>query len=162
MSSNQTTGSEAPKGPESIWKDPKVVEDYRSAEKVTVVFARSLVEQSGILSTERGEEALSILDHACGTGVVSGVLHEKLSDWKVKSEWKLTCADLSEAMIDAVKARINAEGWKNTDTAVVDLQKARLPSAHYTHVFVSFGQLKAERVFLVDRGMDTDIPPNRF
>lgn len=139
MSSNQPVGPEGPKESESIWKDPKVVEDYRSAEKVTLAFARSLVEQSGILSVERKEEGLSIVDHACGTGVVSVALHEMLPDWKFEYRWKLTCADLSEAMLDAVQAKIDAEGWENTDTVIADLQQNTLPSAHYTHVFVSFG-----------------------
>lgn len=139
MSSTTPARSEEPRDGENIFSDPKIVEDYRSAEKVTVVFARSLVEQSGILSLLGEGEPLSILDNACGTGAVSVILHEMLPDWKVKNGWKLTCADLSEAMIDAVRAKIGADGWGNTDTAVTDLQATGFPAANYTHVFVSFG-----------------------
>ncbi|KAM5469143.1 hypothetical protein MauCBS54593_004495 [Microsporum audouinii] len=138
MKSSNPAGSEQPQGSEDIWKDPKVVEDYRSAEKVTIAFARSLVEQSGILSIRTEEERLSILDNACGTGAVSAVLHEMLHDWKAENGWTLTCADLSEAMINAVQEKIDAEGWTNTETVIVDMQKTGLPANSYTHVFASF------------------------
>ncbi|KAK2836983.1 hypothetical protein FQN49_006527 [Arthroderma sp. PD_2] len=130
--------SESPKVSEDIWNDPKIVKDYRSAEKVTLAFAKSLVEQSGILSIRRVGEPMCILDNACGTGAVSVVLHGMLPDWKVKNGWNLTCADLSGAMIDAVKTKIDAEGWGNTSTVIEDIQGTSLPAAHYTHVFASF------------------------
>ncbi|KAF3480388.1 uncharacterized protein GIQ15_05735 [Arthroderma uncinatum] len=142
MRPDTQTSSVEPNGTEDIWNDPKIVEDYRSAEKVTVVFARSLIEQSGILSIQREGKPLSILDHACGTGAVSAVLHEMLPDWKIDDGWKLTCADLSGAMIDAVKAKIDAEEWGNTDTAIADLHRTGLYTGHYTHVFVSFECLR--------------------
>ncbi|EFQ99087.1 hypothetical protein MGYG_02101 [Nannizzia gypsea CBS 118893] len=138
MKPSTPTASEQQQGTEDIWKDPKVVEDYRSAEKVTTAFATSLIEQSGILSIRSEEESLSILDNACGTGAVSAVLHEMLPDWKTKCKWKLTCADLSEAMVNAVKEKIEVEGWGNTDTAVADLQETGLPASNYSHVFASF------------------------
>nr|KMM64586.1 hypothetical protein CPAG_00938 [Coccidioides posadasii RMSCC 3488] len=135
MPPNSTACPRGSNKSEAIWRDPKIVADYRSAEKVTVVFAKSLVEQSGILSTAKEQTPLVILDNACGTGAVSMVLHDMLNDL---TGWKLTCADFSEAMIDAVKDTIKHEGWKNTDTAIADLQETGFSTAHYTHVFASF------------------------
>ncbi|KAI1972891.1 hypothetical protein LOZ53_001968 [Ophidiomyces ophidiicola] len=122
---------------ENIWNDPKIVEDYRISERVTVVFARSLVDQSGVISDIDNEKPLCILDNACGTGALSLVLQETLRNRS--SGWKLTCADLSEAMVGSVAARIKEEGWKNTDTAVADMQATGLSANYYTHVFACFG-----------------------
>ena len=91
----------------------------------------ALLRQAGLLDST-DTKPLVILDNACGTGVVSHVLQtqakERISE--------LVCADLSPAMIDYVKKRINKEDWKST-TQVADAQDTKLPSEHFDAVVAS-------------------------
>ncbi|KAJ9284827.1 hypothetical protein DTO021C3_7573 [Paecilomyces variotii] len=119
----------------ALWEDPTFASRYRFAEGITGPYAKHLVEQSGIQSIK--ERPLIILDNACGTGVVADNLHELL-DEEAKNNMQLTCADVSEVMLEITKRRIQEEGWKNTETKVVDAQKTDLASSHYSHVFAAF------------------------
>lgn len=121
----------------ALWHNPTFVSNYQISERLTGTFAMPLVEQSGILSSK--ERPLIILDNACGTGVLSDKLHKSL-DGEAKSSMQLTCSDISEVMLEIIKRRINEEGWKNTETKIVDAQKTDLPSSHYSHVFAAFGK----------------------
>ncbi|KAL1862035.1 hypothetical protein Plec18170_000859 [Paecilomyces lecythidis] len=119
----------------ALWEDPAFASRYRFAEVITGPYAKHLVEQARIESTK--ERPLVILDNACGTGVVADKL-QRLLDEEAKSNMQLTCADISEVMLEITKKRIQEEGWKNIETKIVDAQKTGLPSSHYSHVFASF------------------------
>lgn len=96
------------------------------------LFAGELIERSGI--AQSSQEPLVIFGNACRTGAVSSALHKTLEDDTTRN-WQLTCGDISEAMVEATKQKMNEEGWWNVEVKVVDAQDTRLPSAHYTHIF---------------------------
>lgn len=125
-----------------IFNDDRFVRIYKTGEKVTGEFARSLIEQSGLVmdADTNPEKPLVVLDNACGSGIVSSLLHQQL-DEKVKENWQLTCGDISEAMLEYTRGRLQSEGWRNTEVKIVDAQETGLPSAHYTHVITAFGNL---------------------
>jgi ubiquinone/menaquinone biosynthesis C-methylase UbiE len=108
--------------------------NYQNAEKTTLPYAIDLVKQSGIASTAG---PLTILDQACGTGVVAVALHNALRN--SEKNWRLTCTDVSTSMVTAVQERIQKNGWENTDAAVSDVLKTGFPDDQYTHVFGAFG-----------------------
>lgn len=126
----------------TLFKDDKFVDNYKTGEKVTGQFAQTLIDQSGLIADANAnpEKSLVVLDNACGTGIVSGLLHHQLND-KAKRNWKLTCGDISEGMLEYTRRRVRREGWENTETKIVDAQDTGLPNAHYTHVFTAFGSI---------------------
>lgn len=125
---------------EKFFKDRKTVDNYKAGEKVTGQFAQALISQSGITThATNPDKPLIVFDNACGTGVVSSLLHQLL-DKKSKGSWSLTCGDISENMLEYARQRMVGENWTNTTMKIVDAQDVRLPSAHYTHVFTAFGQ----------------------
>jgi ubiquinone/menaquinone biosynthesis C-methylase UbiE len=136
----------ASESPQEIWKQPDIGIIYRSIERVTGQFAKTLVEQSGITTALQGKKGkLNILDQACGTGVVAVALHDAFAATstsegsnKEEIDWHLQCTDLSQPMLNAVQERINQEGWKDTETAHSDMLKNGLESDKYDYVFASF------------------------
>ncbi|KAJ6013872.1 hypothetical protein N7540_008463 [Penicillium herquei] len=122
-----------------FFNDPNFIKSYENGERVTGTFAEVLIEQSGIVASSRADPECSpvILDNACGTGVVSSILHRDIDD-HVKGNWKLTCGDLAEGMLEYARRRIQREKWINSDVKTVDIQDTKLPSGLYTHVFTSF------------------------
>lgn len=138
---------------ESMFNDDKFVKNYKTGEKVTGQFAQSLIDQSGMVmdANANPEKPLVVLDNACGTGVVSSLLHQQLNE-KVQENWHLTCGDISEAMLEYTRGRLQREGWQNTEVKIVDAQETGLPSAHYTHVITAFGKLLSPPIL----GLDSD------
>jgi ubiquinone/menaquinone biosynthesis C-methylase UbiE len=104
--------------------DPKIAEIYKSAEKLTGQYAKLLLEQAGINSTR--EDALTILDDACGTGVVSSQLYELLGN-SAKEKLELVCGDISAPMIQYTSDRIEKSGWKGARAQVFDAQVLLYP-----------------------------------
>ncbi|KAL4917274.1 S-adenosyl-L-methionine-dependent methyltransferase [Aspergillus aurantiobrunneus] len=118
----------------NMFQEKDIAKRYELAEKVTGLFARPLINQSGISSYQ---ERPVVFDNACGTGVISSVLHHTLSD-QVRKGWKLTCGDFSQAMVDYTQQRAINEGWHNAEVKVVNALETHLPSAYYTHVYAAF------------------------
>ncbi|KAI4272855.1 MAG: hypothetical protein L6R38_006493 [Xanthoria sp. 2 TBL-2021] len=108
---------------------------YRNAEVVTAPFGRSLIEKAGLLSPNL--DNITILDNACGTGVVSSALHEMMP-LSTKGRMKLTMGDFSEPMLKVARERCEAEGWVHTEGRIVDAQKTNLPDSTFSHVLTSF------------------------
>ncbi|PLB47978.1 putative UbiE/COQ5 family methyltransferase [Aspergillus steynii IBT 23096] len=108
---------------------------YKIAEQVTGPFAQALVDMSGV--AEPTQKPLAIFDNACGTGIISSVLRQKV-DTDYQKSWKLTCGDFSEAMVEFTKLAIEAEGWANAEAKIVNAQDTGLPSGEFTHVFAGF------------------------
>jgi ubiquinone/menaquinone biosynthesis C-methylase UbiE len=129
---------------EKFFKDDKFAKNYKTGERVTEQFAQALIDQSGLILESRTQQDAPhvVLDNACGTGIVSSLLHHQLDD-KVKRNWKLTCGDISEGMLRYTKLRMENEHWQNAETKLVDAQATQLPDAHYTHVFTAFGESPA-------------------
>lgn len=112
---------------------------------MTGLFARALIDQSAIASYTKNP---IILDNAYGTGLVSSGLHETLDD-KVKQDWKLTCGDFSQGMVDYTAQRAVDEVWRNAEVKIVDAQKTGLPSGWYSHVYTAFGECSPEYFYMV-------------
>ncbi|KAL4871809.1 hypothetical protein BDV12DRAFT_193958 [Aspergillus spectabilis] len=124
----------------NLFKSKDFARSYKRAEQLTGVFADPLIDQSRITSYQP-ETPPIVLDNACGTGIISSVLNHRLSD-QVRQDWKLTCGDFSEGMVEYTKQRAIDEGWRNVEVKVVDAQETNLPTDYYTHVFASFECLR--------------------
>ncbi|KAL8650430.1 MAG: hypothetical protein Q9226_005144, partial [Calogaya cf. arnoldii] len=92
---------------------------YKNAEVVTGPFGRDMIEKAGLLSSNL--DNITVLDNACGTGVVSAALH-KMMPVATKGRMKLTMGDFSEPMLNVAKERCEAEGWVHTEGRIVDAQ----------------------------------------
>lgn len=125
---------------EALFKSEAYASSFKRGEMVTRPFAEMLVDQSKVAAESKAnpEEPLVVLDNACGTGVISSSLNDKLDDG-VKKMWELTCGDLSPAMIEYTTRRIQEEGWENAEAKIVDAQKPELASAQFSHIFTAFG-----------------------
>lgn len=126
---------------EDLFKTDNFVNHYKTAEKVAGQFAQDLIDQSRLVvdANTNPDAPLTVLDNACGTGVISSILQEKLDD-RTKQNWMLTCGDISSSMLDYTKNRMELEGWANTEIKLVDAQDTKLPSAYYSHVITAFGE----------------------
>jgi len=129
---------------EALFKSEAYADSFKRGEIVTYPFAQMLIEQSKLATESKAnpDQPPVVLDNACGTGVVSSILNQKL-DPIVKKNWKLTCGDISPAVLQYTKRRVETEDWENTETKIVDAQKSDLPSALYTHIFTAFGELRS-------------------
>ncbi|EAW13614.1 class I SAM-dependent methyltransferase [Aspergillus clavatus NRRL 1] len=114
--------------------DQATASRYDFGSRISTLFAEELVQKSGIAQSQK---PLLVFDDACGTGAVSSTLHRTLDDETTRG-WQLTCGDVSEAMVEVSKQKMNKEGWRNAEVKVVDAQDTTLPDGHYTHVFSAF------------------------
>ncbi|KIW93576.1 uncharacterized protein Z519_06181 [Cladophialophora bantiana CBS 173.52] len=110
-----------------------------SAEKMTGYFADLLIKQSNVAKVADNEE-LTVLDQACGTGVVSERLVNMLNN-KQKANLDLTCADFSDSMIDFVRPRIRTFEVKSAHAIKADAMDTKMPGSKFTHVFLNFGPM---------------------
>ncbi|KAL2834442.1 S-adenosyl-L-methionine-dependent methyltransferase [Aspergillus cavernicola] len=126
--------SSTPKDLSHIFKAKGFANRYKLAEKATGLFARPLINQSGIASYQKPPV---VFDNACGTGIISSILHRTLS-YQVRQGWELTCGDFSESMVEYTHQRAKDEEWHNAEVKFVDAQETGFDSAHYTHIFAAF------------------------
>lgn len=112
---------------------------YRLAERTTGQFADVLIEQSGLPSSSL--EKLTVLDNACGTGVVTAkLLDGSLLSEDTRAKVDLTSADFADAMLAAIKDMTQSKGWPVT-VVKADAMDTKLASSHYTHILFSFGPM---------------------
>ncbi|KAJ5816217.1 hypothetical protein N7447_008450 [Penicillium robsamsonii] len=125
-----------------LFKSEAYANSFKRGEMITRPFAEILVDQSKVVTESKANpnQPLVILDNACGTGVVSSTLNSKL-DNIVKKTWKLTCGDISSAMIEYTKVRMQQESWPHTETKIVDAQKPELASGQFSHIFTAFAYM---------------------
>ncbi|KAJ5666850.1 Acetylaranotin bis-thiomethyltransferase [Penicillium macrosclerotiorum] len=125
-----------------MFDDDKFVSQYKTGEHITGRFAQILLDQTGMVADSKTtpDRSLVVFDNACGTAVVSHILHRELDD-TVKSRWKLTCGDTSPGMLKWAKSRMENENWQNTEVKLVDAQDTGLPTAHFTHVITAFAYM---------------------
>jgi len=86
------------------------------------------------------DQKLTVLDEACGTGIVSVHLMDTLGG-KAKENLELTCADYADPMVDFMTKRIESSGWKNAKAIKADAMDTKLPDSHFTHVLLNFGPM---------------------
>lgn len=63
----------------------------------------------------------TLLDHGCGLGAVAAVLMETVPR-RVLVSSRVLCGDYSEALVEAVRARMAREAWIGCEARVVDAQ----------------------------------------
>ncbi|KAL4957160.1 S-adenosyl-L-methionine-dependent methyltransferase [Aspergillus filifer] len=119
-----------------MFKSTDFVRRYKLAEQLTSLFSGPLITQSG-LATSSSAKPLTILDNACGTGVVSSAI-QKILCGQDKKEWKLASGDFSEAMIECTKERAREEKWVNSEVMLVDAMDTKLESEAFSHVLTGF------------------------
>ncbi|CAG7968422.1 unnamed protein product [Penicillium olsonii] len=125
----------------TIFKSEEYASSFKRGEMVTHVFAEKLVEQSKVVSSNVDpNEPLVVLDNACGAGVVSSVLNQQL-DPNAKKHLKLTCGDISPAVLKYTQSRMEEENWQTAETQIVDAQSPGLPSSFYDYVFTAFAYM---------------------
>jgi hypothetical protein len=74
--------------------------------------------------TEKTTTSFDLLDGACGTGLLTQEVQDRVpKDVLAKSSF--LCSDFSEQMVGIVEKRVEAEGWVNTKTAVLDAKVCR-------------------------------------
>ncbi|CAG7946353.1 unnamed protein product [Penicillium nalgiovense] len=127
---------------QDFFKSKDYASSFKRGEMVTRLFAEMLVDQSKVAaeSNANPDQPLVVLDNACGTGVISSALNDKLDD-SVKKMWKLTCGDISSPMIESITHRMQEEGWPNVEAKIVDAQKPELASAQFSHIFTAFAYM---------------------
>jgi ubiquinone/menaquinone biosynthesis C-methylase UbiE len=81
------------------------------------LIAEPLVNDIGLKS--RVTEPVTLLDSACGAGVVTQEVQDALPDEILRLS-SFTCCDSSPAMVDVVKKRIVNEKWVNAEAKVLD------------------------------------------
>lgn len=134
---------------QALFKSKDYASSFKRGEMVTRPFAEMLVDQSKVAAESKANPAqhLIVLDNACGTGVISSALNDKLDD-SVKKMWKLTCGDISSPMVESTTHRMQEEGWPNAEAKIVDAQKPELASAQFSHIFTAFGELVSGRTLI--------------
>ncbi|KAL8806591.1 MAG: hypothetical protein Q9182_001238 [Xanthomendoza sp. 2 TL-2023] len=119
----------------SFFNQEEMGRRYKNAEVITGPFAREMIQKAGLLNPNL--DNLTILDNACGTGVVAAALHDLMDD-ATKKRMKLTCGDFAEPMLKACKRRIEESAWPHTEGRKVDAQKTGLPDESFSHVLTNF------------------------
>lgn len=102
-----------------LFADPKIARNFKAMEPTVSPFARALILQAFHQDVDNIRKPLTILDNACGTGIISEQLFDILGE-STKKGMKLVCGDLSEVMVNYVKEKIEEKGWKNAEARVVD------------------------------------------
>lgn len=99
---------------------------YSAAEHITSPVAGPLLEHAGLLVDDELSaditRPVSVLDMACGTGVLTATLHDAMerSGQQDADMVKVTCCDISEPQVSWVRRRIKQMGWRNTEAIVAD------------------------------------------
>ena len=67
-------------------------------------------------------EKFHVLDNACGAGTVSKIVVEVVAKQDQSNNMALTCADLSDWMIDGMNGYVATNGWKQVEAIKTDAQ----------------------------------------
>ncbi|THH12457.1 hypothetical protein EW146_g7680 [Bondarzewia mesenterica] len=120
---------------EMFWRHADA-DAYSTFEHMTSPPAFAMLQQSGIFSTSP-DSPLVILDNACGTGIVTCILHECKE--LQSRQFNVICGDTSPNMVEAAGKRIAEHKWKGAKAEIINAQDTKLPDNHFTHVFTNFG-----------------------
>jgi len=120
----QSTASTQNDAWKDAWQDTSAAQKYARGELATRHFADILVHKSGLAKAENDIYALDI---AAGTGAVEAAIYEALP----KEKWggtRVLATDISEPMLQWVKARGEKEGWTGLETQIVDGRVSLVPT----------------------------------
>lgn len=98
------------------WHESDIAAKYSRAESATRPYAEIMVQKAGI---DKLEGEANVLDLACGSGAVTAAIYKALPKQKWDSV-KVLGGDISQGMLDYLKARGKKEGWKGLETKIVD------------------------------------------
>jgi hypothetical protein len=84
--------------------------------------ALALLRQAGLLDAGPRNDALKILDHACGMGLIASVVHEVTDIHRRSPPTQFICGDISSQAVQATEARIGQCGWKGVTAKIIDAQ----------------------------------------
>lgn len=80
------------------------------------------MEKSGVISAIQNGP-VQVLDNACGTGIIADTIYARLKEsGTAPDNLSLVATDLGPAMVEAMQAKIDKNGWKNAAARVVDMQ----------------------------------------
>ncbi|KAH8599872.1 S-adenosyl-L-methionine-dependent methyltransferase [Bisporella sp. PMI_857] len=96
----------------------------RSTLNIALAYLPTLLQRFPITSSSH------ILDNACGTGLVTGLIKAE------HPSARITAADLAPSVIEVVKRK----GWESVDAAVLDVRDLKsLKDETFSHVITNFG-----------------------
>ncbi|VUC20503.1 unnamed protein product [Clonostachys rosea] len=97
------------------------------------LIATPLLEQMGL--GEGTAQPFALLDGACGSGVVTQEV-QRMVPRAVLEGSSIVASDSSEALVDLMRTRVEAEGWVNTEVNVLDAMDTKLPENAFSHVAI--------------------------
>ncbi|CAI6091194.1 unnamed protein product [Clonostachys chloroleuca] len=95
------------------------------------LMASPLLQQMGL--GEGTTEPFALLDGACGSGVVTQEVQRTVPRAVLEGS-SIVASDSSEALVDLVRTRVEAEGWVNTEAKVLDAMDTKLAENSFSHV----------------------------
>lgn len=108
----------------AVWDKDDTAERYASAEKATRIFAKMLVEKSGIANVSQD---VKVLDMATGTGAVVQEIYDAVPE-KNWGNLDILGADGSPPMINYLKKRGERNNWPKLETRLIDGNVGATPS----------------------------------
>jgi len=127
--------------------DEDALKMIASGEAIMKIPGHTLLAQMGIVpppstpsATPTGSkigaqsEPFSLLDNACGPGLIASVLQENL-DKKTLEQSRILCADVNANFVSICKQRAEQAGWSGVKTAVLDAQVSLLSFLLYKPCF---------------------------
>ncbi|OAP57202.1 hypothetical protein AYL99_07940 [Fonsecaea erecta] len=128
--------------------DPQFVEKLaRVGEKITgeyggLLLQHAKMDQLATASDSKNFAELVVLDEACGTGAIASRLLHML-DEETRAMTDLTLLDIAKPSLEYAERRLQKDGRKlqALRTLQADATDTKLPSSHFTHVFLGFGPM---------------------
>lgn len=121
-------------------------------ERITGQFAQDTIEQSGLPNQATITQKLTVLDHACGSGVVTKqLLGKDLLEKDAQAKLEITCLDLADAMVGTTQNWVTKSGWNDVTVMKGDAMNTGLPSSTFDYILWNFGP------FLLPRPLDGEL-----
>jgi len=136
MSTDNQTSAVAGEVGKMSWKALDAAQ-WEFFDRFTAVTAREMIKRSGILDLPQ-DTPLSVLDNACGTGIVTKTLYES-EEFAGRENVEVLCTDISEKMVASVNQHAAKQGWKTVRGQVANALDSKLPKEEFTHTFTNVG-----------------------
>lgn len=107
----------------------------KAAETGTGPPAHALLIQCGLLP--QPPSGSTILDNACGAGIVTARLVSDLTS--PPEDLEVICGDLDQTMVDLTASRIRENGWSNVRAETFNALAVPYPNLSFTHILMNFG-----------------------
>ncbi|KND02158.1 uncharacterized protein SPPG_02650 [Spizellomyces punctatus DAOM BR117] len=104
-------------------------------EKVATAFTIPVAQAALALPLLPTDKPLKILEVACGSGALTGLLAERFAG----SGTQIVATDFAEGMVKFMQKKASENGWKNVTGQVMDATKLNVPDNSLDAVFCIFG-----------------------